>query len=107
MLERILVIETTLTPHFTDEKTGYMITGKNRRIWSNLFKFFLLPLYVLSNITRLQFLQLAKGNNIPRGVILRIKWDEECKSSHHTDAQRLEVKEGVKLSFLLLPSQDS
>ena len=38
------------------------------------------------------------------GVILRIKWDEECKSSHHTDAQRLEVKEGVKLSFLLLPS---
>lgn len=36
------------------------------------------------------------------GVILRIKWDEECKSSHHTDV-RLEVKR-VKLSFLLLPS---
>lgn len=38
------------------------------------------------------------------GVILRIKWDDECESSHHTAAQRLEVKEGVKLSFLLLPS---
>lgn len=38
------------------------------------------------------------------GVILRIKWDEECESSHHTGAQRLEVKEGAKLSFLSLPS---
>ena len=38
------------------------------------------------------------------GVILRIKWDDECESSHHTGAQRLEVKEGVKRSFLLLPS---